>query len=49
MSTSTGPEAPTDWSALEDRALLAAHVEGREGAFAELFDLVEREEGQREG
>ncbi|WP_300401587.1 RNA polymerase sigma factor SigM [uncultured Nocardioides sp.] len=37
MSTSTGPEAPTDWSALEDRALLAAHVEGRDGAFAELF------------
>lgn len=28
---------PTDWSALEDRELLAAHVAGHAGAFGELF------------
>ena len=31
-----GPD-PTDWSTLEDRDLLAAHVAGRPGAFGELF------------
>lgn len=37
MSTSTGPLAPTDWTEQEDRDLLAAHVDGHDGAFAELF------------
>ena len=36
MSTSTGPEAPTDWSALEDRALLGEVAQGvEEGRGAE--------------